>query len=70
MPEVAVTLWGTAATVRAAIIAPLPLVYQASYHRAVALAREYLGEKEFLDAWTIGHTLPLEQIVISNPIVQ
>ena len=70
MPEVAVTLWGTAATVRAAIIAPLPLVYQASYHRAVALAREYLGEKEFLDAWTIGHTLPLEQVVISNPIVQ
>jgi len=60
MPEVAVTLWGTAATVRAAIVAPLPLVYQASYHQAVALAREYLGEKGFLAAWTKGHILPLE----------
>jgi predicted ATPase/class 3 adenylate cyclase len=65
MPEVAVTLWGTAATVRAAIVAPLPPVYQAFYHQAVALAREYLGEKSFLDAWAKGHALPLEQVVIA-----
>lgn len=65
MPEAATKLWGTAATVRAAIAAPLPLVYQHSYHQAVARAREELGEKEFLDAWAKGHTLPLEQIVIA-----
>ena len=65
MSEVAVTLWGTAATVRAAIVAPLPLAYQASYHQAVALAREYLGEKGFLAAWAKGHALPLEQVVIA-----
>ncbi len=65
MPETAATLWGTAATVRAAIVAPLPPVYRASYHQAVALAREKLGEKAFQDAWAKGHALPLEQVVIA-----
>lgn len=70
MPEAAVTLWGTAATVRAAIAAPLPPVYQHSYHQAVARAREYLGEKNFRDAWAKGHLLPLEQVVIADPTEQ
>lgn len=70
LPEVAVTLWGTAATVRAAIAAPLPPVYQRSYHQAIAYAREALGEKGFLDAWAKGHRLPLDQVMIANPVEQ
>jgi predicted ATPase/class 3 adenylate cyclase len=70
MPEVAVTFWGTAATVRADIAAPLPPVYQNSYHQAIARAREVLGEAGFQDAWAKGHMLPLEQIVIANPTEQ
>lgn len=70
LPEAAVSLWGTAATVRAAISAPLPPVYQRSYHQAIARAREALGEKGFLDAWAKGHRLPLDQVMITNPVEQ
>jgi predicted ATPase/class 3 adenylate cyclase len=70
MLEVAVTFWGTAATVRADIAAPLPPVYQTPYHQAIARAREVLGEAGFQDAWAKGHMLPLEQIVITNPAEQ
>ncbi len=63
-PGVAAKLWGTAATVRAAIVAPMPLVYRASYNKAVALARERLGARAFQEAWAEGHALNLEQVTI------
>jgi len=63
-PGVAAKLWGTAATVRAAIVAPMPLVYRASYNKAVVLARERLGARAFQEAWAEGHALDFEQVTI------
>jgi predicted ATPase/class 3 adenylate cyclase len=60
-PQKAVQLWGTAATVRATIIAPMPPVYRASYRQALALARQQLGETAFQSAWAEGHETSVEQ---------
>ena len=49
---------------RAAIVAPMPLVYRTSYNKAVALAREQLGAKAFQEIWAEGHALTLEQVAI------
>jgi hypothetical protein len=61
-PKLAVQLWGTAATVRAAILAPIPPIYRPAYLRAVASARERLEETAFQAAWADGHRRPLEQV--------
>ncbi len=61
-PKRAVQFWATAATERAAIIAPMPPVYRASYNQAVADARQQLGEEAFRSAWAEGHNTPLEQV--------
>jgi hypothetical protein len=61
-PEQAVPLWGTASTIRAAIVAPRPPVYRASYIEAVARAREQLGDERFQELWTQGHQAPWEQV--------
>ena len=58
----AVSLWATAATVRATIMAPMPPVFRASYVRAVAAARAQLGEDAFRSAWAEGHRTPLEEV--------
>ena len=63
--NLAVKLWGTAATVRAAIVAPMPQVYRTVYRQALAHARERLGEAAFQSAWAEGHSLPLEQVEFS-----
>lgn len=60
--EQAVKLWGTAATVRAMIVAPLPPAYRAAYLGAVANARQSLDEKTFAERWTQGNRTPWEQI--------
>ena len=65
-PDVAAKLWGTAATVRAAIVAPMPLVDRTAYNKAVALARGRLGAKAFQEAWAEGHALTLEQVTIEG----
>ncbi|HEX9134550.1 MAG TPA: tetratricopeptide repeat protein [Ktedonobacteraceae bacterium] len=57
----AVQLWGIAATVRAAIVAPMPPIYRSDYIQAVAAARESLSEEAFQAAWTEGNRTPLEQ---------
>jgi len=62
MPERAVIMWGTAATLRAAILAPMPPIYRATYVAAVALAREKLGDETFQSLWTQGHQTPWEQV--------
>ena len=60
--ERAVELWAIAATVRAAIVAPMPPIYRVSYVQAVATARQRLGEEAFQAAWARGRELPLEQV--------
>ncbi len=67
MPERAVIVWGTAATLRAAILAPMPPVYRATYVAAVALAREQLGDETFQSLWTQGHQTPWEQVELFSP---
>jgi predicted ATPase/class 3 adenylate cyclase len=62
-PEKAVQLWATAATVRAAIIAPMPPVYRASYRQALTIARQHLSEKAFQSAWAEGHKTPLDRVL-------
>jgi predicted ATPase/class 3 adenylate cyclase len=62
----AVQLWGTAAALRAAIVAPLPPVYRADYLRAVAAARRHLSEEEFQSAWMRGSATPLEQVALDE----
>jgi len=66
-PEQAVPLWGTASTIRAAIVAPMPPVYRASYVGAVAQAREHLGDETFQSLWTQGHQTPWEQVELFSP---
>ncbi len=58
----AAQLWGTAATLRAAIGAPMPPAYRASYERAVAEARSKLNE-QFAAAWAKGRTLPPSKVL-------
>jgi len=58
----AVQLWGIAAAVRAAIVAPMPPIYRPDYIQAVAAARESLSEEDFQTAWTDGSTTPLELV--------
>jgi predicted ATPase/class 3 adenylate cyclase len=66
-PERAVPLWGTAATMRANIVAPMPPVYRASYVAAVAQAREQLGDETFQSLWAQGHQTPWEQVELFSP---
>src|ERR1700692_3486216 len=66
-PERAVPLWGTAATMRATIVAPMPPVYRAAYVAAVALAREKLGDEIFQSLWAQGHSTPWEQVELFSP---
>lgn len=61
-PGRAARLWGAAATVRAAIVAPMPPIYRTDYTRAVTTAREQLGEEAFQAAWAEGRAIPLEQV--------
>ncbi|HEX6484644.1 MAG TPA: adenylate/guanylate cyclase domain-containing protein [Ktedonobacteraceae bacterium] len=61
-PQLAVQLWGAAATVRAAILAPIPPIYRPAYLSAVAFARERLRETAFQAAWAEGHRTPLEKV--------
>ncbi len=62
----AVQLWGTAAELRSAIVAPMPPIYRTDYIRAVALAREKLGEAAFKAAWTEGRVTPLESVELTR----
>lgn len=66
-PEQAVPLWGTASTIRAAIVAPMPPVYRPSYVAAVAQAREQLGDETFQSLWMQGHQTPWEQAELFGP---
>jgi tetratricopeptide (TPR) repeat protein len=65
-PKSAVQLWGSAATVRAAILAPIPPIYRATYLAALAAVRNRLGDETFQAAWAEGHRTPLEQVQLTR----
>lgn len=67
-PEQAVPLWGTASTIRAAIVAPMPPLHRPSYVAAVAQAREQLGDETFQLLWMQGHQTPWEQVELFSPV--
>ena len=70
--EQAAALWGAAQRLRKEIGFPLPPDEQDEYDRAVAAAREALGEEAFAAAWEEGRAMTLEQAVAyactSNPL--
>jgi predicted ATPase/class 3 adenylate cyclase len=63
-PQWAAQLWGTAATVRATIVAPLPPIYRTTYLAAVARTRQALGEETFRKCWVQGSQTPWEKFVV------
>jgi predicted ATPase/class 3 adenylate cyclase len=65
-PKLAVQLWGSAATVRAAILAPIPPIYRATYLAALAAVRNRLGDETFQAAWAEGHRTQLEQVQLTR----
>ncbi len=65
-PEQAIRLWAIAATIRAAIVAPLPPVYREDYLAALAQARTYLGEEGFRACWRQGNQTPWESVDLSQ----
>ena len=65
-PSRAAQLWGTAATLRAAIGAPMPPAYRATYERSVAAARTQIGERSFAAAWAKGRNISLEQALLTQ----
>jgi len=67
-PRQAVQLWGTAATVRATIMAPIPPIYRTAYEQAVSFAREVLGDEAFQQAWIEGHRRSLEQVELPTDV--
>jgi predicted ATPase/class 3 adenylate cyclase len=64
-PEWAARLWGTAATIRADIRAPMPPIYRVSYGRAVIAVRSKVGEEAFAAAWAEGRAIPLVQAMVA-----
>ena len=59
----AVKLCAAATALRSSIRAPLPPYNAAEYGRTLRRARDLLSDLEFADAWTMGMTLPVDQIV-------
>jgi len=59
----AARLWGSAETLRKAIGAPMPPVYQVGYEQALAHACAQVGEQAFAAAWAEGRSLTPEQVV-------
>jgi len=59
----AARLWGAAETLRTTIGMPLPPVFRVDYERAVAAARNQVGEKAFAAAWVEGRSMTLEQVL-------
>src|SRR5579884_649223 len=65
-PQLAARLWGTAATLRAAILAPMPPIYRATYLAAVTAVRNRLGQEAFQHAWSEGHHTPLTHVQLAG----
>jgi predicted ATPase/transcriptional regulator with XRE-family HTH domain len=63
--NLAARIFGAAATLRAAIGSPVPVIEQAMHERGIALARQQLGEAAFTRAWDSGAQQRLEDAVAS-----
>jgi predicted ATPase/class 3 adenylate cyclase/predicted negative regulator of RcsB-dependent stress response len=63
-PEEAAQVWGTAAEIRATIVAPMHRVYRPFYREAVATARLWLGDESFQRAWATGRQLSWEHALV------
>ncbi len=63
-PEEAVQAWGTAAEIRATIVAPMHRVYRSSYRAAVSAARLWLSDEAFQRAWAVGRQVPVEHALL------
>ncbi len=61
--EQATCIWGAAAAIREAIVAPLPPSESFRYVRDIDKAKSQLGESIFAAAWNRGRAMPLEQAV-------
>jgi len=61
--EAAVRLFGAAEVLRETIGAPMPPANRSAYSRAVAAARERLGETGFAFMWAQGRAVPLEHVI-------
>ena len=62
-PERAVRLFGAAAAAREGLRLDLPAVEAAERERALAMAREGLGEPACQAAWRVGHALTQEEAI-------
>ncbi len=62
-PERATRLLGAADAIRQAAGAPLPPADRGDYERRMAVARSQLGGDRFIDRWTEGGAMTLEQAV-------
>lgn len=63
-PEEAAQAWGTAAEIRASIVAPMQRIYRPLYREAVATARLWLGDEAFQRAWATGRQLSWEHALM------
>jgi predicted ATPase/class 3 adenylate cyclase/DNA-binding CsgD family transcriptional regulator len=59
----AARLFGAGERVRDALGLELPPEFQRRYERAVAMARDALGDAAFTEGWAAGRALPLDQAV-------
>lgn len=64
-PEQAAWLLGTSAALRDEMGVPLTLVERTDHDFAVESAREKLGAEAFDEAWALGYTTPLEEVLAS-----
>jgi len=62
-PTRAARLLAAAGVVRDALGAPMPPVDRPDHDRAVADARDALGDERFVAAWAAGRAMPLEQAI-------
>jgi len=62
----AVQLWGVSESLREAMSVPLAPFFRADYEREVAAARLQLGERAFVVAWALGHTMTPEQALAAR----
>jgi tetratricopeptide (TPR) repeat protein len=62
-PERAARLWGAAESLRESLGWPLSPNEHPEYDRALASAREALGEEAFAGAWAEGQALTLEEAI-------
>jgi predicted ATPase/DNA-binding CsgD family transcriptional regulator len=62
----AIQVWGTAASIREAIGAPIPAVQRAAYEHSLDQARARVSEQAFRSAWEKGRSITPEEALASH----